>query len=129
MAHPRSGQEYIVQTDEADLNARTERLYTKFKGPEHHVSMTPFEYIINISKISTHINVFSLKRYTKLSFWRKGIDGRIIYFYYFLFHNFSYEFFFSMNEKYLLATYYALVLALGYRSEQKKICALLKLTF
>lgn len=34
-----------------------------------------------------------------------------------------------MNEKYLLATYYALVLALGYRSEQKKICALLKLTF
>lgn len=91
MAHPRSGQGYIVQTDEAELNAWTEQLYTKSKGPEHHVSMTPFEYIINILKISTHINIFFLKRYTKLSFWRKGIDGRIIYFYYFLFCNFSYD--------------------------------------
>lgn len=34
-----------------------------------------------------------------------------------------------MNEKYLLTTYYALVLALGYRRKQKKIFALLELTF
>lgn len=60
--------------------------------------MTLFEYIINILKISIHINIFFLKRYTKLSFWRKGIDGRIIYFYYFLLHNFAYDLNYFFNE-------------------------------